>query len=271
MELNSPVTELKGVGEELAKKLAALGIYTIGELIDNYPRRYEDYSQITSVKDLRPGQVTIQAKISSVTGRYVRRGIHITEAIASDDTASVRLVWFNQPYRANAIKHGQEYFIAGEYALRRSRFSIANPSVELVSDFPVNTARIIPIYKETKGLKSYQIRKLIREALNLVRELPEHLPAWLVSELKLTGYTEAVTQIHFPDSGRGFATAKQRLAFEEIFRLTLAALLNKRDNTYEKGLKIPFSERLARLPGSADGSDGNTGPSARRYAAGSLK
>lgn len=245
MELSSPVTDLKGVGEELAKKLAILGIRTIGELIDNYPRRYEDYSQLTLIKDLRPGQVTIQAKISSVAGRYVRRGIHITEAIASDDTSSVRLVWFNQPYRAAAIKYGQDYFIAGEYALRRSRFSIASPSVELVSDFPVNTARIIPIYKETRGLKSFQIRKLIREALNIVRELPEHLPGWLVKEMGLIDYTQAVTEIHFPSAVDKFKEAKKRLAFEEVFELTLAALLNKKDVTHEKGITIPFKESLA--------------------------
>jgi ATP-dependent DNA helicase RecG len=105
--LSDKVIELKGVGDELAKKLAQLGIYTIGDLIENFPRRYEDYSHIMKIKSLRPGPVTIKAKISSVAGRYVRRGIHITEAIASDDTASVRLVWFNQPYRAGAIKHGR--------------------------------------------------------------------------------------------------------------------------------------------------------------------
>ncbi|MBX4191005.1 hypothetical protein KW794_02865, partial [Candidatus Saccharibacteria bacterium] len=159
MLLSDSVIELKGVGEELAKKLAVLGIRTVDDLIANFPRRYEDYSNIMLIKSLRPGQVTIKAKISPVAGRYVRKGIHITEAIASDDSASVRLVWFNQPYRAGAIKQEQDYFIAGEYALRRSRFSIANPSVELVSDFPVNTARIIPLYREAKGLESYQIRR----------------------------------------------------------------------------------------------------------------
>lgn len=149
----------------MAKKLAILGVHTVGELIEYYPRRYEDYSNLIKGKDLRPGPVTIEAVISSITGRYVRRGMHITEAIASDDTASVRLVWFNQPYRAGAIKRGQKYYIAGDYQLRRNRFSILNPSVELVSDFPVNTARIIPVYRETKGLKSSQIRKLVRQAV----------------------------------------------------------------------------------------------------------
>ncbi len=245
MELSSAITELKGVGDELAKKLAILGIKTINDLIEDFPRRYEDFSNITSAKNLRPGPVTIKAKISSVTGRYVRRGMHITEAIASDETASVRLVWFNQPYRAGAIKHGQEYFVAGEYAMRRGRFSITNPSVELVSSFPVNSARIIPVYRETKGLKSFTIRKLIREALQLVKELPEHLPIWLLRDKKLEEYSVAVSEIHFPSSAETLARAKKRLAFEEIFELTLAALLNKQEVTHEKGLPIPFKEELA--------------------------
>jgi len=246
VDLSSPITELKGVGEELAKKLAILGVHTVGDLVDNFPRRYEDYSQITSTAQLRPGPVTVQAKIGQVKGRYVRRGLHITEAIASDESGSVRLIWFNQPYRAGAIKPGAEYFIAGEYQLGRGRFAIMNPSAELVSDFPINTARIIPIYRETKGIKSSQIRKLVREALVQVKDLPEHLPDWLLKQQKLVVYARAVTEMHFPSGIKALAIAKKRLGFEEIFQLTLAALLNKQALTKDKGLAIPFKEELAR-------------------------
>ncbi len=246
MELSDPITELKGVGDELAKKLAILGMYTVNDLIEHYPRRYEDYSQITELKDIRPGVVTLQAQISSVTGRYVRRGMHITEAIAGDGTGSVRLVWFNQPYRKTAIKHGQQYYISGEYALRRGRFSITNPSVELVSDFPVNTARIIPVYKETKGLKSHAIRKLIREAITQVKKLNEHLPQWLLKDNDLISYERAVTQMHFPSGGKALEHARKRLGFEEVFELSLAALLNKQQVEYEKSLRIPFKVDLAK-------------------------
>lgn len=234
------------MGEELAKKLAILGIKTLGDLIDYYPRRYEDYSNVLPVGNLRPGVVTLKAKITSATGRYVRRGMHITEAIASDKTGSVRLIWFNQPYRAGGIKTGQDYFVSGEYALRRGRFSIMNPSVELVSDFPVSTARIIPIYRETKGLKSSQIRKLVREAILATPNLPEHLPVWLTEQENLNNYTRAITEIHFPSGNKALAKARQRLGFEEVFELTLAALLNKQELTREKGLKIEFKESLAR-------------------------
>jgi RecG-like helicase len=225
VKLSTPITELKGVGDEVAKKLAILGVQNIYDLITSYPRKYQDYSEVITVKDLKPGQVTLEAQINQVSGRYVRRGLHITEAIATDATGSVRLVWFNQPYRAGAIKKNQPYYVAGEYALRRSRFSITNPSVELVSDFPVNTARIIPIYRETKGLKSFTIRRLVRQALTDAGVLPEHLPHWLIKEQKLMSFGEAVLEMHFPSSSKQLEKAKKRLGFEEVFELTLAALM----------------------------------------------
>src|SRR5690242_12429845 len=144
------VENLKGVGPALAKTYARLGVRTIDQLIDYFPRSYDDYSKLITIKQLRPGPVTIQATIAQATGRYVRRGMHITEAIASDQTGSVRLVWFNQPYRATSIRPNQQYFISGTFELSHQKFAIMSPSIELVSAFPVNTARIVPIYRETK-------------------------------------------------------------------------------------------------------------------------
>lgn len=172
MTLASPLTDVKGVGPEVAKKLAGLGLQTIADLIDYYPRRYDDYSQVQAINQLHPGQVTIKAVIKQASGRYVRRGMHITEAVASDDTGSVKLVWFNQPYREAGLKRDQDYFISGDFALKAGKFSITNPSAELVSSFPVNTARIIPVYRETKGFKSAQIRKILSNTLPALRTLP---------------------------------------------------------------------------------------------------
>ena len=246
VNLDSPITELKGVGDELSKKLGGVGIKTTGDLIEYFPRRYDDFSDVVAVRDLHPGPVTIEATIAHAEGRYVRRRMHITEAIASDPTSSVRLVWFNQPYRAGALKVGKKYYVAGEYKLSRSRFAIMNPSVELVSDFPVNTARIIPVYREIRGLKSAQIRRLVREAASGFKDLPEHLPGWLLKEQGLVSYERAALEMHFPSGARALDMAKKRLGFEEVFRLTLAALLNKQELTLEKGLGIPFKEKRAR-------------------------
>lgn len=246
MKLSTPVGELKDVGEAVGRQLAGLGIETVSDLINDFPRRYDDYSAVVNIAELKPGHVTLRARIGNVKGRYVRRGLHITEAIATDDTGSVRLVWFNQPYRAGAIKANQDYFISGDFGLRRGQFNLLNPSCELVNDFPINTARIIPIYREAKGIKSFTIRKLIREAINATAELPEHLPDWLVKEQRLMPFAQAVKEVHFPSSADTLDTARRRLGFEEIFELSLAALLNKHELYAEKSLAIPFKEKLAK-------------------------
>ncbi len=226
--------------------MAALGVHSVADLIENFPRRYEDYSAVTPINRLHPGPVTIEAVIKQAKGRYVRRGMHITEAVASDDNDSVRLVWFNQPYRESGFKPGQPYFISGQYELSRQRFAIMNPSVELVSDFPVNTARILPVYRETKGLTSKQIRRALREVATLIHGLPETLPAWLVKEQKLMPYAEAVFAMHFPETSKKLEEAKRRIGFEEVFHLTLAALMNKYELLKDKSVAIPFEEDLAR-------------------------
>jgi ATP-dependent DNA helicase RecG len=246
MELQSPVTAVKGVGEELAKKLAVLGVKTVADLIDYLPRRYEDYSDVVAIRDTQPGPVTVKAVVKQATGRYVRRGMHITEAVASDETGSIRLIWFNQPYRANGLKVGAEYYFSGLFELSHQRMQMTSPSAELVSDFTVNTARIVPVYRETKGLTSKQIRKVVGNCRNLTRTLPETLPKWLVQEQQLMSRSEAVLAMHFPADGAQLAEARRRLGFEEVFELSLAALMNKLELAADDSLVIPFDEQLAK-------------------------
>ena len=246
MTLDSPLTELKGVGEALAKKFAVLGITTVGQLIDYYPRRYEDYSEVTPTAQLRPGMVTVEAVIKQAAGRYVRRGMHITEAVASDDSGSVRLVWFNQPYRAAGLKQGRTYLISGNYELSRQRFAIMNPSVELASDLPVNAGRILAVYRETKGLTSHQIRQAVRQVWILMEKLPETLPPEIIKEQKLVSRGTALKALHAPQSPEELEAARRRLGFEEVLELSLASLLNKQENQSETALAIPFQEQLAK-------------------------
>lgn len=246
MTLSSPLTEIKGVGPAQAQKFAVLGIKTVADLIDYYPRRYEDYSEVTPTNQLHPGMVTVEAVIKQASGRYVRRGMHITEAVASDESGSVRLVWFNQPYRANGLKAGQKYLISGQYELSRQRFTIMNPSIELSTDMPVNAGRILAVYRETKGLTSHQIRQAVRHVLPLISTLPDWLPPKIETELKLMSHSEALSALHAPESSDQLETAQRRLGFEEVFCLSLASLLNKQENQSEAALAVRFKEQLAR-------------------------
>lgn len=240
------LTAIKGVGPEMVKKLATLGIKTTQDLIEFFPRRYDDYSTVVPIAQIKPGPVTIQANIVQAKGRYVRRGMHITEAAASDESGSVRIVWFNQPYRENSLKKGQSYFISGQFELSRQHLTIMNPSVELASDFPVNTARIVPVYRETKGMTSRQLRKIIKEVLPSITAMPESLPEWIIAEHGLRPRTAALTAMHFPKNSEDLDAARRRLGFEEVFCLTMASLMNKHELLADKALAIPFKETLAR-------------------------
>ncbi|MBW3568956.1 ATP-dependent DNA helicase RecG [Candidatus Parcubacteria bacterium] len=246
MELEKNIVSLKGVGETIAKKFKLLDVETVNDLINYFPRRYDDFSSLSPISALKPGQVSIKAKITSAKGRYVRRGMHITEAIASDESGSVRLVWFNQPYRVESLKSHQEYFISGNFELSYQRFAVMNPSVELASDFPLNAARIVPVYRETKGLKSAAIRKIIASARNIIENLEETLPDQIIAENNLLDRSEAIMAMHFPKNMGRMEAAKKRLGFEEIFGLSLASLINKKQASAEKTHVIPFKEDLAR-------------------------
>lgn len=238
------LTDIKGVGESLAKKLASVRIKSTSDLIDYYPRRYEDYSDIKPISSISPGIVTIKAKIIQANGRYVRRGMHLTEAIASDSSGSVRLIWFNQPYRAKSLSIGGEYYISGNYELSRSRYSIMNPSAELVKNFPVNTARIIPIYPENRNIKSTQIRKIIASIKDDILATPESLPQDVIEENNLMSKNQALLQIHFPNTIKELERARHRIAFEEVFSLILASLINKEENMRTKSVALKFDEKL---------------------------
>lgn len=246
MRSSDGVGQLRGIGDSLSQRFAKLGISVLSDLIDYYPRRYEDYSHITPIQDLRPGTVTVKAVLQQVAGHYTHRGFHVTEAIATDKTASVRVVWFHQPYRASSIKPGRDYFISGSFELSYQRFAILNPSIELVSEFPINTARIVPIYRETKGLTSRQIRAGLEQVIPLMRSLPETLPAWLISQHGLMSRAEAIKALHFPNTSQQLRQAHSRLGFDELFAISLASLMNKYEIAQEHAPAVPFEERVAK-------------------------
>lgn len=241
---NRDVLELTGVGEVVAQKLAILGVKTVHDLISYYPRRYNDYSAVTKTAKLVPGPVSVKGEIKQIIGRYVRRGLHVTEAVASDDMGSVRLVWFNQPYRARATKIGEEYYISGNFEMSRGRLAIMNPAMELVSEFPVNAARIVPVYRETKGLKSATIRKIISGLKGEIESLPESLSESVIKTNRLLSRSGSFMAMHFPESLDQLEAARRRLGFEEVFGLSLASLLNKAEASKEKAHIIPFNEML---------------------------
>jgi ATP-dependent DNA helicase RecG len=245
MRLDTEVAHIKGVGERTAELLAQLGVETVEDMLYLFPRKYDDFSKVIKITDIQPGNVTLKAKVEAVVGRYVKRRMHITEAILDDGTAKTKAVWFNQPYRAEQLTKGEEFYFSGTYDLQRSSYVLSNPSTEKASDFAVSTARIVPIYPETKGLKSFKIRRILNELIPVIRMMPETLPAEILQHEKLMTLADALYQLHFPETTELLQKARARMGFEEVLELMTAAQLNKRENATLQGYHIPFSKEEA--------------------------
>ena len=253
MVLSDPVSQLSGVGEKLCQSFSAKNILTVEDLLFYLPRRYDDYGSALQIAKLRPGQVTVKAKLTHVSLHRARRGLSITEAIASDSSGSVHVVWFNQPYRKSSIRSDVEYYLSGEFKLSNRQFTIVNPSLEMASGKPLSGARIVPVYGESRHLSSWQVRKAEQTALSVSGQIPDFLPGYLIAALKLMPLADAMGQIHFPSSQALLAKAKRRFQFDELFPLLLASELNKLEREKESTLKVPFKlelaqEFVARLP-----------------------
>ncbi|HMS31889.1 MAG TPA: ATP-dependent DNA helicase RecG [Candidatus Saccharibacteria bacterium] len=254
LSLGSDITEVSGVGAGIQLKLNRLGIFKVRDLINHLPFRFEDYSKLTKIGELGSGQQTIKAKIKTVSARRAKtRGTHITEVVVEDATGSVKIVWFNQPWRVKSLKSGPEYFFSGDFGFHYSYPSMMNPSVELVSDFNTNTARILPIYRQTKGLNSKMIRKFHGEIKHLYAEIEDDLPLEVIKLNNLLNLSQAIEKLHWPQSSEDIKIAELRFSFEELFELMMASYLNKQENLKLKAPKLKFDleltkKMLAELP-----------------------
>lgn len=246
MNLETSLELIKGVGPKTAEQLRDAGLYTVADLIYFLPRTHEDYSQVTPISAIRPGKVSVRGTFQDVRSRYVTRRMSIVEATLVDGTSKVPVVWFNQPYRAEQIKKSQEWLVSGEFGLQRQKYQITNPSCEAVSDMPVSGGRIIPVYRAIHGLKSQLVRKLLIELRPIITMLPESLPEEVLQREKLISAADALLAQHFPESADDLAKSKERLAFEELLALMLAAAMNKQANAKLKSWHIPFNEQAAR-------------------------
>lgn len=243
MKLTTSLSLIKGVGPKTAEILKSNGLETVEDALDFLPRRYDDYSEVVNIADLKPGKVAVRAKCESVETRSVRRGLRITTATLVDDSGKVKAVWFNQPYRETQLKSDKQFLFSGQFGLQYNRYQITNPSVELADDKPkVNSDsdKIVPVYKSVKGLKPRTVQALIKQLKPLAEFLPETLPPGIISRQRLLSRSEAVRALHFPNNHESIIKGKERLAFEELFEMLLAAQMNKQQNAKLSGWPIAF-------------------------------
>jgi ATP-dependent DNA helicase RecG len=246
--LLNPIEYLKGVGPQKADLLKKeLGIYTFKDLMELYPYRHIDKTQITKIKDITfsTGYVQVAGELSRFTITGEKRGKRLL-AYLKDDTGELELVWFQGiNWIVKTLNVGTRYLVFGKAGFFMNAPQITHPEMEVLSGTkPEGKNYLEPIYPSTEKLKARsltgrQIGKLTYNLFILLneKELPENLPQSIVQQLKLTSRYKAFTQIHFPANIGDYNSALRRLKFEELFlsQLRLSMLRFKRHN-FSKGL-----------------------------------
>ncbi|NOX62741.1 MAG: ATP-dependent DNA helicase RecG [Chloroflexi bacterium] len=227
--LQAPLTTLPGVGPSMAKTLARLNLHQVGDLLWHLPFRYQDYSNLRPIAQLRVGdEVTIRATVRKMHSRRTKGRRKLTTAILSDSTGSIRATFWN-PYIDRALHIGQDYYFSGKVGSYMNQRVLESPEFEPASTDPTHTARIVPIYPLTEGLAARTLRKLIRRVVEAwAGRLPDPLPAELRQRLNFPSLGASLQQVHFPDDRDALERARKRLAFDELLIIQLGVLRQHR-------------------------------------------
>ncbi len=255
--LNQPLKLLKNIGPKFLKKFQKLEIETIKDLLWHFPYRYENFSQVCLIKNITPHQeITIKGLIKEIkTFRTWRNRFYITEALIQDESGTLKAVWFNQPYLKNILKPGQKFNFSGIVKIKNNELYLNNPIYEASLSYgeTKHTARIIPIYPETKGLTSKAIRNFIKPILDGLKKLDDFLPEEILKKENLPSLLKALKDIHFPKKIEDALNAQKRFAFEDIFLIQIHNLLERIKINHQKAyaFKIDLEhlkKNLKKLP-----------------------
>ncbi len=229
--LDCPVTELKGIGDSMARRLSKLGVNSIRDIIYFFPRRFLDFSQKRKVSDLVTGkEQTVFVNVWEAQVKMFGR-MKSTEAVLGDETGNVRAVWFNQPWVAQQLKTNMRIALSGRVSEFNYTRVFENPEWEFIEERElVHTGRLVPVYPLTSGLFPRQMRAIVKKALDrFVDSIPDYLPETIRKRCNLADLSFALRKAHYPDNYAQQDMARQRLAFDELFLLQLGVFSKKRE------------------------------------------
>jgi len=253
---STSIKYLKGVGPAKATMLAKLNIFTVGNLLEHYPRRYEDRSQLKLIQELTDNEVqTFQAIVAGCQESKPRRGLTLTKITVKDGSGTAQLVWFNQAFIKRMLQSGQEIIVSGKVERRYGQIQISHAEVEVIdgSDL-LHTGRIVPVYPASESVGQRWLRVVLRQALDAYGAIEEFLPPEVVSQFGLMDRRAALENIHFPQDATLLESARRRLVFEELYLLQCGLLFLKSKNKEGgSGIKHAIDGELvkkveARLP-----------------------
>jgi ATP-dependent DNA helicase RecG len=262
ISLQTEVRMVKGVGPQRAELLGKRGIYTLEDLLNYLPFRYEDRIHFSRIKDVQPGGTyTLRARVMSgqaVRGMYGRDAIY--HLLVQDDSGSLPCKFFHGGYLEDRLKPGQQLILHGKVEidkLRPARREMVNPQIEVLGSEEVDSTemgRIVPIYEAVGTFGSRMIRRAIYNTLqNLDSNIPDVLPLELREKLHYPARREALIHTHFPPAEESLealnifrSPAQQRLIFEELFLYQLSMALGRKAQRKENAIAFRVREDKVR-------------------------
>ncbi|MDD3706326.1 MAG: ATP-dependent DNA helicase RecG [Clostridiaceae bacterium] len=240
---------IKGIGPKKAKLFQKLGLNTIEDLLNYFPRGYKDKSVITKIRDLRPEEsYTVKVCIGGKAREdRIRNKLIITKLMVYDDTGKLNVVWFNNRFIKNALKEGDEILMYGKVKRIGKDLVMETPEFEkAISGESINLMRISPYYSLTEGLTQKDIRKSVYTALKHTDEkLTDVFPEELRRKYGLAEINFSISNIHFPDTMDKLELARRRLIFEEFFMLQSGLIhLKKINSAGKKGICFDKTDEI---------------------------
>ena len=254
---DTPVRYLKGVGPKTAERFEKLGILTLSDLLCHYPRRYLDFSKPYSIAEAPADtECVVKAEVfAKPGGRILPGGRRMERITAGDDVSSLEITWFNNPYAAQKLELGQEYYFQGIVTGGMLRRQMVNPQVR--TDAQVKSSPFEAVYPQTEGLTSSAIAKCVRQLLPHAELLPDPLPSEMLKKYRLLSKADAVRAIHCPATEEEAFAARRRLIYEELLVLQLGIGRTKNHGAASTGAPMkkadasPFWESLSFSPTGA--------------------
>ena len=254
---DTPVRYLKGVGPKTAERFEKLGILTLSDLLCHYPRRYLDFSKPYSIAEAPADtECVVKAEVfAKPGGRILPGGRRMERITAGDDVSSLEITWFNNPYAAQKLELGQEYYFQGIVTGGMLRRQMVNPQVR--TDAQVKSSPFEAVYPQTEGLTSSAIAKCVRQLLTHAELLPDPLPSEMLKKYRLLSKADAVRAIHCPATEEEAFAARRRLIYEELLVLQLGIGRMKNHGAASTGAPMkkadasPFWESLPFSPTGA--------------------
>lgn len=241
LSLDDPVRFVKGVGPKKAALLANLGILTVRDLLDHFPFRLDDFSSVTAMRDVQPGdEVTVQGLVTSMRFVGSQRGRALRVSV-SDGTGTVHLVWYNMTYMYQHFPTGRMVVASGRAEWRRGGIEIAHP-IWFASSKAVEKGPVIPVYHASMSFTSQALHKIIGQALSqCLDQIRGDIPPGILRRYGYLQEREAYLAIHQPQNAESWQKARRTLAFREILYLQIGLMVMRKEAKEVRGPK-PFSD-----------------------------